>query len=54
VRVERAKSILATTDLSMPEVAMRSGFCSAPRFSDMFRRETGTTPGSYRRTFRTR
>ncbi len=53
VRVERAKSLLATTDLSMPDVAVRSGFSSAPNLSVMFRRETGTTPGSYRRAFRT-
>jgi len=51
VRVERAKSLLVTTDLSMPEVAVRSGFSSAPKLSEMFRRETGTTPGKYRRVF---
>jgi transcriptional regulator GlxA family with amidase domain len=44
VRVERAKSLLYTTDLTMPDIAERS--------SKMFRRETGTTPGAFRRTFR--
>jgi LacI family transcriptional regulator len=54
VRVERAKSVLATTDLGMPEVALSSGFASAARLAKVFRRETGTTPGDYRRAFRNR
>jgi LacI family transcriptional regulator len=52
VRVERAKSLLCTTDLTMPDIADRSGFASAAKLSEMFRRETGTTPGAFRRTFR--
>jgi LacI family transcriptional regulator len=52
VRVERAKSILATTDLAMPQVAQASGFTSSARLAKVFHRETGTTPGSYRRAFR--
>jgi LacI family transcriptional regulator len=52
VRVERAKSLLVTTDLSMPQVAARSGFSSAPKLSEMFHREAGITPTSYRREFR--
>jgi LacI family transcriptional regulator len=53
VRIERAKSLLATTDLPIPDVAMRCGFSGAPKLSSLFRRETGTTPGKYRRAFRT-
>ncbi len=53
VRIERAKSLLVTTDLSIPEVALRCGFSGAPKLTNLFRRETATTPGKYRRAFRT-
>jgi LacI family transcriptional regulator len=51
-RVERARQLLAGTDLSMPAVARRSGFASAERLSVLFRKETGITPTGYRRQFR--
>lgn len=47
--VETAKRLLEMTDLAMPEVAQRSGFSSASMLSVTFRRETGQTPGDYRR-----
>lgn len=50
--VERAQSLLAGTDLSMPAVAKKSGFVSAERLSVIFRQETTLTPTSYRRQFR--
>lgn len=53
VRIERAKSLLVNTDLSIPELALRCGFSGAPKLNNLFRRETGTTPGRYRRAFRT-
>jgi LacI family transcriptional regulator len=52
VRVERAKVLLASTDLALPAVAAQSGLSSGPRLSELFRREIGTTPARYRRTFR--
>jgi len=48
-RVERAKRLLAMTDLSLPDVALKSGFTSASLLSVAFRRETHTTPGAFRR-----
>ncbi|MEX0653460.1 MAG: DNA-binding transcriptional regulator [Phycisphaeraceae bacterium] len=54
VRLERAKQLLAGTELRMPEVAVRSGFSNAERLSVVFRRETGVTPTDYRRTHRAR
>lgn len=50
--VERAQSLLAGTDLSMPAIARKSGFISAERLSVIFRQETGMTPTAYRRQFR--
>jgi LacI family transcriptional regulator len=49
VHVERAKHLLATTDLAMPEVAHRSGLTDSRQLSITFRQVTGTTPSGFRR-----
>ena len=48
VHIERSKSLLLTTDMSMAAIALHSGFTSATRFGIAFRREMGTTPGEFR------
>jgi AraC-like DNA-binding protein len=48
-RVERAKHLLASTDASVLEIALDTGFHSAPSFCTAFKRVSGTTPGAYRR-----
>jgi LacI family transcriptional regulator len=48
VKIERAKSMLATTDLSVALVAERAGFEHVEYFSVAFKRVVGETPGSYR------
>jgi len=52
VHVERAKQLLATTERAMAEVADQAGFSSQQQLSRVFRRETGMTPGTYRRKMR--
>jgi LacI family transcriptional regulator len=52
-RVEHAKRLLAMTDLSLPDVAQKSGFTSASLLSVAFRREARTTPGAFRRRAKT-
>ncbi|WP_342236416.1 AraC family transcriptional regulator [Inquilinus sp. OTU3971] len=47
-RVERAKALLARSDLALAEIAYRAGFASQAHFSTAFRRATGTTPARYR------
>lgn len=54
VHVERAKQLLAATDLQMPQVARASGFPSATRLGIVFRQGTGTTPSAYRMQFHLR
>jgi AraC-like DNA-binding protein/mannose-6-phosphate isomerase-like protein (cupin superfamily) len=49
LRIERAKSLLVGTDLSVGEVAARSGFADAGYLTRVFRAATGTTPREYRR-----
>ena len=48
VRIERAKQLLAETDLPLAGVAHRSGFRSTPYLVEVFKRKTGVTPGDYR------
>jgi LacI family transcriptional regulator len=48
-RLEMAKRLLATTRTTLAEVAERCGFADAASLSVAFRRETGISPGEYRR-----
>ena len=50
VHLERAKQFLADTDMSVPEVAVASGFGSREYLAYTFKQATGSTP----REFRTR
>jgi len=51
-RIDRARALLEDTDLSVTDVAFRTGFGSLGAFRRQFARATGTTPRSYRLTFR--
>ncbi|MEK7413490.1 MAG: AraC family transcriptional regulator [Planctomycetota bacterium] len=48
LRVERAKTLLATSGLTVAEVATRSGFASPFHFSRVFRRLAGVTPSHWK------
>jgi AraC family transcriptional regulator len=48
-RIERAKELLGESDLSLAEVAARTGLGSQSRFTTTFRKATGFTPATYRR-----
>jgi LacI family transcriptional regulator len=48
VRVERAKELLADTDLRVAEVSQQSGFSTPQRMATVFRQVTGLAPGAYR------
>lgn len=51
-RTERARELLEDSDVSIDEVAERSGFGTATSLRQHFRETLGTTPSAYRRTFR--
>jgi LacI family transcriptional regulator len=53
-KIDRAKHLLASSELPMPQVASRAGFSCARQLSITFRRETGATPTGYRRRYRLR
>jgi LacI family transcriptional regulator len=49
LQVQRAKQLLADTNLPMSQVAGSCGFSNQVRFGIVFRRLEGQTPGEYRR-----
>ena len=53
-RIERAKSLLATTDLSVLEVSECSGFSNLSNFNRAFLAGVGMTPREYRKEHRVR
>lgn len=50
-RLHRARTLLRTTDFPVKEIARRSGFSDPFRFSRVFRKVEGKTPGNYRKRF---
>jgi len=51
-RVEHARELLARTDLSLVDIASRSGFGDQAAFTRTFHRLVGVTPGRFRRDHR--
>jgi LacI family transcriptional regulator len=49
--LHQAKTLLLSTSLGAADIAVRSGFPSASKFSAVFRRETGMTPSEFRRLY---
>lgn len=48
-RLERVKQLLRETTLSLEEIAESAGFANANTLCEQFRKQTGTTPGRYRK-----
>lgn len=51
LRVDRAKSLLVTTDKSFDEITSEVGFENESSFRRLFKRETLLNPGEYRKKF---
>ena len=51
IRLERATELLASRELTLTEIAMRSGFQSISSFNRVFREEKHMAPGEYRALF---
>ena len=47
-RIQAAKELLSSTDLSLEDIAERVGFCSGSYFSKLFCRYEGITPSHFR------
>ena len=52
VRIEQVKSLLAGSDITVREIARRTGFRSAERLCTTFRAAAGEAPSQYRKRFR--
>lgn len=50
-RVARAKQLLITGELSMDEIARRTGYLSDSAFIRAFKKQEGITPGQYRKLY---
>lgn len=48
-RLQRAETLLTETRMPLAEVALATGFADQAHFTNLFRRETGVTPGAWRR-----
>ncbi len=51
-RIERAKQLLASGELSVTEACFAVGFESLGSFSALFKRRVGTTPSAFRKDMR--
>ena len=51
IRMEQAKKLLLSTDLSIAEVSERSGYGDYRVFTKVFKKSEGVTPSQYRRDF---
>lgn len=49
-RLVQAKLLLRNTECPLPEIAEQVGFCNAAYLVNIFRRETGMTPGCWRQS----
>lgn len=49
VRVEKAQELLITTDMTINRIAAQVGYVNFSSFNRMFKKETGMTPGQYRK-----
>jgi AraC-like DNA-binding protein len=49
LRIERARMLLAETDMAITMIAADLGYSSSQHFATAFRGDTGTTPSQYRR-----
>lgn len=54
VQLHHARELLTTTQLPIPTIASRAGFCDRHIFSKVFRQTFGTPPGQYRDAHRLR
>jgi AraC family transcriptional regulator len=51
MRIDRAKELLRSRELSIADISLRCGFTSQSHFTNVFRQITKTTPKTYQRDF---
>ena len=48
VRINKAKQLIAGTNLKFEEIAEKTGYTNLNTFMRVFKKQTGMTPGNYR------
>jgi AraC-like DNA-binding protein len=48
--MQKAKTMLKRSTMSIQEIALAMGYSSEAAFAKAFKRETGESPGAYRKT----
>lgn len=48
-RIERSQYLLVTTDKTLLDIALETGFTNLPHFTKIFKKKVNTTPGKYRK-----
>jgi transcriptional regulator GlxA family with amidase domain len=51
LKIERVRTLLATTSLPLKQIAMHCGYANVSRMGEAFRHAAGQTPIEYRRGF---
>ncbi|MGM1047730.1 MAG: helix-turn-helix domain-containing protein [Bacillota bacterium] len=51
LQIERAKQLLAHSELSIIQIATRCGFSDNNYFTRLFKRHTSFTPGEFRKRY---
>jgi AraC family transcriptional regulator len=51
IRIDRAKELLRSRELSIADIALQCGFTNQSHFTNVFRQITDTTPKAYQRDF---
>ncbi len=51
MKLDRAKKLLLSSELSVTEIAMDCGFCDSSYFIKLFKSSTGMSPNVYRKSF---
>ncbi len=51
MRVDRSKELLRQTDLTLTTIALESGFYDQSHLNKIFRKQTGESPGNYRKRY---
>lgn len=51
IRIQKAKRLLTDTAMTVTEISEKTGFENGYYFSKAFRKETGLTPSTYRKTY---
>jgi AraC family transcriptional regulator len=54
LRIQQARHVLSTSETPLSEIALAVGYSDQSHFTTAFKRQTGISPGEYRKTYRKR